>query len=273
MSGRDLNNNLISVWMREIDEFSELCAQLVFDAARAVVLLVMFWIVSNALHISIINQSSDASITASALHFLHSAFLVVASFLTLSYTLMRIAAGPIHEVYQTLARVKWERGGVRDKEFLDVELELQAALVRESRTLRFQGFRMNEALKRPEFFAALGSLDEIKLIFMAPFENPTDNVQRIHNVKFEESIGLLRDLFSRSPNVRLDMRVTALPPSENILMFDEDRARIRPVKKGAAVASHSDLKRISRGKNGRELDSVLSRFESRFAEATKFPIN
>lgn len=262
----------LGVWMKEFGEFSELCAQLFFDAARAIVLLAMFLLVSKALHVSIVSQSISDGGTVVVLHFLHSAFLVIASFLTLSYTLMRIAAGPIHEVYQTLARISWERGGVRDKEFLDVELELQAALIRESKVLRFQGFRMNEALKRPEFFSALGSLDEIKLIFMAPFENPVDNSQRAHNAKFDESVGLLRSLFSSSPDVKLDLRVTSTPPSENILMFDEDRARIRPVMKGAAVANHSELKKISRGRNGRELESVLFRFESRFKESAKYSI-
>lgn len=181
---RKKNGEILIAWRLELEEFSEFCSQLIFDAARAIVLFGMFWVVSRALHFVMANQASEEGFAVAVLHGIHTIFGVFASLLTLAYTLMRIAIGPIHEVYQTLSRIRWERGSVQEKQFLDIELELQAALMRESKILRFQGFRMNEALKRPEFFDALGVLDEIKLIFMAPFDDATDHMQRTHNAKF-----------------------------------------------------------------------------------------
>ena len=257
------------IWNRELAEFFDFACQLIFDFAKAVLLMLSYWTISVLSHSAMQLGKNDAE-TAWVLHVLHSIFLILASFFTLSFTLLRLVVAPIHQLFTTVRRIREGVQGEDGRKFLDVELELQAALARESQCLRFQGFRMNEALNRQEFASALSTCGDLRLLFMAPYGDPRDGFEREHNRKFNASINALESMARDSQHLRIEIRVSEAPPPENIIIFDDDRARVKPVPRGARAANHSEVKRLSRGKNERELLALVARFDSRFAEARVF---
>jgi hypothetical protein len=141
------------------------------------------------------------------------------------------------------------------------EVAYESVLLRESSVLRFQGLRMNKALALPEWINGIEKLDELRLLFLAPYSNPTSTEETEHNRRVMESIDKLRRIKKDCGRLIIRVWFTQEFPKNNLMIFDDRWVLMREYDKVSMQRSSVTTVLSDRRGSGEQLRKMLRSFD------------